>query len=618
MHLKVRLAAWAVLLFSTAISAHASDPTQNWVEVRSPHFRVVTNAGEREGRRVAAQFEQMRRLFEKAFRNVRVDFGKPTIIFALKNENSLKMFMPGYGLNKNATHLAGMYHPTPDMNFAMIRTDATGSGVNPYHALYHEYTHAILRLNFRGLPLWLEEGLAEFYGNTTFERNQATYGSIDRNQLRTLQQGRLIPISTLVTADQSSPLYNRQEHAGLFYSESWALVHFFSVAPGVRDQQLINKFLSTLDETDDPVEAANQTFGDLTRLGQRLEEYARQLEFVAIRLPLEADGEEKGFRARRLEPAEVLVEQANYLARSGYREQAVNALDQALAQNPKLPAIHESLGYCHYVESAFDDAAKEFDRAIALDPSDALAFFYKANILLRRRGEGNDSIREIQKDLEKAIALKPDFAPAHAFLSMAYSKSAATKPKAIQEAERATQLEPGNLAYLLDLGKALMANGRTEDARHVAEVAGKVATTSRDRALASSFGREVNRQASGSPVESAPNQQASLKSSSGEAKADNGKLETMTIDGQIQELNCSHAPEVMLTLRGTGSETLLHAEDISKVEQLVNGAAQATGLACAQWKDRRVKVRFAAPSGRTGQGELQAVDFEGGDTEAGQ
>jgi hypothetical protein len=34
-----------------------------WVEVRSPNFTVISNAGDKEARRVADQFEQFREVF---------------------------------------------------------------------------------------------------------------------------------------------------------------------------------------------------------------------------------------------------------------------------------------------------------------------------------------------------------------------------------------------------------------------------------------------------------------------------------------------------------------------------------------------------------------------------
>jgi len=58
----------------------------------------------------------------------------------------------------------------------------------------------------------------------------------------------------------------------------------------------------------------------------------------------------------------------------------------------------------------------------------------------------------------------PDFAAAHAFLCIAYSQMQETKPKAAVEARRAMELEPGNLAYYIDLGKPSwrMAKTRTQ------------------------------------------------------------------------------------------------------------------------------------------------------------
>src|ERR1700727_719858 len=51
----------AILLFSAL--APARDKTENWLQVRTPHFVIVTNGSEKQGRRVADQFERMRAVF---------------------------------------------------------------------------------------------------------------------------------------------------------------------------------------------------------------------------------------------------------------------------------------------------------------------------------------------------------------------------------------------------------------------------------------------------------------------------------------------------------------------------------------------------------------------------
>ena len=55
----VRLALVSTLMTVFAI-AHASAGVapQRWTEVRSTHFTVLTNSGEKSGRRVADQFER--------------------------------------------------------------------------------------------------------------------------------------------------------------------------------------------------------------------------------------------------------------------------------------------------------------------------------------------------------------------------------------------------------------------------------------------------------------------------------------------------------------------------------------------------------------------------------
>src|ERR1700674_5417374 len=68
---------FAFVLSLLPFSAMAAD---NWIEVRSPHFIVNTNAGEKEARKVADQFEQIRRMFQSAFSALRVDPAKPISI----------------------------------------------------------------------------------------------------------------------------------------------------------------------------------------------------------------------------------------------------------------------------------------------------------------------------------------------------------------------------------------------------------------------------------------------------------------------------------------------------------------------------------------------------------
>src|SRR5208283_2440462 len=166
----------------------AAEHHENWIEIKAPHFTVYSNGGEGDGRDAALEFEEIRALFQHLYPRLRVDSGKPTIIFAIKNEDSLKLFIPSYGQNSKSMHIGGFYHPSYDKNFAVVRTDIRGNGPLRNRALYHEYTHAYFHNNFRGVPLWLDEGLAEYYGNTSIESKESRVGLPNDNELRALKE----------------------------------------------------------------------------------------------------------------------------------------------------------------------------------------------------------------------------------------------------------------------------------------------------------------------------------------------------------------------------------------------------------------------------------------------
>ncbi len=598
------------LLGVVGVPGSASDRNQNWIEIRSPHFLVLSNAGEKEGRHVAAQFENIRALFHVAFSKARVDPGKPTIIFALRNEDSLKIFLPNYGTNPNAKKLAGLFLARPDMNFALVRTDASSTAANEYHTLYHEYTHSILRMNFRGLPLWLDEGFAEFYGSTQFDSHAASFGMADGNLLRLLQREQLIPVATLVSVDSSSPLYNAREHSGMFYAESWAIVHYFMLSPEVKKDALLDKFLASLQSTDDPIEAARQSFGDLKKLADKLETYARQPTFYYAHLPLESGLSEKDFAARALPVAEALTHEANFLLRNGSQSEALNLLHQAADADPELPAVHEALGYYHFLRSDNDNAQKEFDLALSRDRKNASSYYYKAQIAYRKSGYSKDSTPVIRADLEKAIEFDPNFAPAHAFLCIAYTEADETKPKSIAEAKRAIELEPGNLAYYTDLGRAALANGKIEDARTIADRAERTASTPRDRGVAASFMKRVTSYNASPATKSVDVVEAPPVAASADDPGAPAAANSTTAEGRITELICGKPPQVLLTLATEKDQMLLHVTDISKIEIQAAGQVSNSGTTpCTQWKDRKAKVTFDLTPDGTAHGEVRSIWF---------
>ena len=606
----IRAIGFACLMVFAFSSALRGEHHENWIEIKSPHYTIYSNSGEHDGRRVAAQFEEIRALFEQSFPKLKVDFGKPTIVYVLRDENSLKLLMPSYGQNKNAMKIAGFYQLSNDKNFAVVRADVTGTGTNPYHVMYHEWAHGLFRLNYRGLPLWLDEGLAEYWGGSDIDNKEGRVGMADAAQLRVLHQNAFLPISTLVTIDASSPLYNRQDHAGMFYAESWAIVHYFALAPEVRDQHLLDRYLATLQATDDPIEAANRSFGDLKKLGEKLEAYTRQSAFLYQRIAVKNNISEKNFAARHLSPAEGLVAQADYLVHTNHLPEAIEILHEAEKLDPKVPRLHNELGYYHFVKADFDNSLKEFDLAIAEDPNDATAYYYKASIPYRKTGYTRETTPQMIANLQKVISLQPNFALAHAFLSIAYTQSPGTKTKAFAEAKTAMDLEPGNLAYFIDVGRALVATNHLASAKKVADTAQKIATWPRDRVMAANFQKTVNAKMNPSSDDDRSATAADPATASGEGEgATAGPAPPSQREGQITELLCGHPPSVMFTLKAGDEQFLFHVKDIAKIK-VVDAGDGADAATCGKWKDRKAVVEFSETADGPAFGEVTSIAFK--------
>src|SRR5258708_511064 len=152
-----------MLACAVVAAAHKESP---WVEVRSPHFLVLTNGSEGSARRIAKEFEQVRSVFARGFPNMRLESGSPMLIFAPRDEVSMKHLVP-IMWKKRPPNVAGYFDHGWERQFAVVRLDQDIPGA--YQVVYHEYTHTLLSANTHWLPMWLNEGLADYYGGTRFE-----------------------------------------------------------------------------------------------------------------------------------------------------------------------------------------------------------------------------------------------------------------------------------------------------------------------------------------------------------------------------------------------------------------------------------------------------------------
>src|SRR5579862_3974649 len=147
-----------------AMCCRAIAATEQWIEIRSPHFTLYSDTGEKQARHTLDQFERMRWLYQTLFPKANVDPAEPIVVVAARNEKIFQTLEPADYLKKGALNLGGYFVKQQDRNYILLRLDTTFE--HPFATVYHEYTHLQFAADGEWMPLWFGEGLAEFFQNT--------------------------------------------------------------------------------------------------------------------------------------------------------------------------------------------------------------------------------------------------------------------------------------------------------------------------------------------------------------------------------------------------------------------------------------------------------------------
>lgn len=617
-------AALSGLLFGSCVSASAKE---SWVEVRSPNFTVLSNAGEKEARRIADQFEQFREVFHATLPQFRVDLGKPLIIFAVKDEDSLKLLLPAFWETKGHVHPAGIYSPGEESHLVAVRTNLEGE--IPYEIVYHEYTHAIMDLNVRGLPVWLSEGLAEFYGHSVIHEKDIEFGKIASYHLQILQTNRLIPIEALLTADHHSPFYNENNRASVFYAESWAIVHYLMMDSDARKRQLFGKFLSAWDSSGDQVQAAQSAFGDLKSFSKAMESYARQNMFYIGRLKTSIHGDPKSYASRELPPAELAARRAFLYVHTQRFNEARASVEEALQADPKSALAYEARGLQSYMQQDFSGAEASFSRAIDLNSSSYFAYFFDAQARMRRGALAADDRAASIASLERAVAMNPQFAPAYSALASVYSTQPETYEKALQAGVKSVKLEPGNLIYAVNYCYVLLNMGKTADAKKLQERILKASKTPAEQANAETLGAvlasrenydrqmaEYQSRAKQEAEEAAQRQATNAATRAAAASAidpatsvppEHANQQEFAVEGVIASAECNpdSLGRVTLTVNHLGMKFFYSR--LSTLQVMGDAEGKGAPPPCSEWKGKKARFYFYATKNKPYAGELSSV-----------
>ena len=213
------------------------------MEIRSPHFRLITDGNARDGQHVLLRFELMRTVFEDRYPRFRLHAPAQLLFIPARTSRPPSNYSRISGAHPGPK-LGGLFQHGWEREYALVRLDTINFDPDTYATIYHEYVHSLLHINFRWLPSWLDEGLAQFYGFTRFNDKDMYFGAPPAmDKIRFMYSEKPIPLAEFI---ESSMISSDVERTQLSYLEAWGLTHFRTFSPSMEKGQRLAHFIEDL------------------------------------------------------------------------------------------------------------------------------------------------------------------------------------------------------------------------------------------------------------------------------------------------------------------------------------------------------------------------------------
>ncbi|MEO6239313.1 MAG: DUF1570 domain-containing protein [Vicinamibacterales bacterium] len=442
------LVAFLILCLGAA-TARAAEP--RWSRVDTQHFVVIGTGSEKRLQTLGAQFEGFREALTRLLSATATSTAVPTVVIAFPDDKSFKPFKPVY--ENKVVEIGGLFLSRRDVNYILLGPSYTPDSLR---GVFHEYSHLIISNIAPTIPVWLNEGLAEYYSSFELgtDGHKVIVGRPILSHLRTLNQEVLIPVKDLIATTPESPHYNENSRRSMFYAEAWGLVHM--LLHGEPDRSAM------------------------------LSAYANDL---GASMPADAAWT-KHFAADDMQPA-----LRRYAARSILMARQFTLPDKIIrapgATVALSPATAEAmLGGVLVALARSDAAAERYDRALALDPTSALAavgaarlkkqpapavsiadedwlISYAIGVELLDFRDDKGALATARLALERAIAASPDLPNAQVRYAEAMERTGSDASRAVEALKKAHAAVPARDDYTFALARALTWAGDSAGARNL-------------------------------------------------------------------------------------------------------------------------------------------------------
>lgn len=368
-----------------------------WTFASGTHFDVYTTGGDTVARRALEEFDRAHAYFEQALQlapltNLRTHL----IVFSGRDE-----FAP-YAANANVT---AFYQSNLDGDFIVMPT----INARTFPAVAHEYAHLIARRTGSHYPLWLDDGLAEYFSTMTPQGARLQVGSAPPERIQSLGFGvRLMPLERLFAVTRDSAEYTTPSRAALFYAESWALTHMLITDERYRDKSRV--LFARLAKGEPTALALTTVYGKpVDEVTRDLGRYTLRGLYRASVIDVPVPTATTQASTRPATEFEASVTLASLLASNpAHSDEARTAFRALEGQNANDLRLIESAGLFAVRSGRIDEARPYLEHAIALKTTNARLYVHCAELRHLAAVDVDHSEDQENALVDTALALAPD------------------------------------------------------------------------------------------------------------------------------------------------------------------------------------------------------------------
>ncbi|WP_298464856.1 hypothetical protein [uncultured Erythrobacter sp.] len=464
----------SVLFLAVAMLLVHSPARAEWYEASFDHFVIYADSSEAEVRLYAENLERYHSALERFTGR---DLATPS------PSNRVTVYAVGSGADvrrlAGASGIEGFYIPRAEGSVAFVQDIKNKDGYPDLSTvvLLHEYAHHFLSSTDRfAMPLWMNEGAAEFFSAAFFRDDGSVYlglPSSRRDFTIFWKEDEMTSVRELLDLDWPRLNSRAVKSKASFYGRSWLLYHYLSTSEE-RSGQLREYWLQVL-KGKSSLDAAQDAFGDLGVLERQLNRHFRDRNRRSFHVKPD-EITISPVELRRLEPAEQEMMGVRIpLDRGVDADQAEKLAKEArsvAASHPGRAGILTILAKAEYGARRDEAAIAAADEAIALDPAQRDAYVYAGLARFRQARAPSD---QAEKDAAYARAMEPltalEAIEGDHITPLIYTYRAYAERGAVPSAEakaaffRAAELAPFDQELWLITGMIHMNDGRIADAR---------------------------------------------------------------------------------------------------------------------------------------------------------